>query len=245
MSYQITALADNSKDRIRQPQVCQLGIIPKLCSNVLVVGGVGSGKTTLVQSLFCRPEFYKGQFDRIILVSPSAFTDDLQKEIDVCEDDRWDNLNEVPGKLKALLEEQAAAIEQAGGNDKAPIVAVIFDDCAGSDLLKSQYFSRCVLANRHHNVSVLVCTQQYNAIPKRVRLNISSLFFYSGSQAEDERIAEEFSVPGFTKKGMLNLIRFACGGQYNFLHVNRKLPFEERYRKNLDEIIDLSSVPQQ
>ena len=61
--------------------------------------------------------------------------------------------------------------------------------------------------------------------------------------SEMELIAEEHAAPGFTKKTMFRLIQFAVAGKYNFLHINRRQPFETRYRKNLDQVIVLDSVP--
>ena len=244
MSWDIYAMEGNTKDLIWQPPACRAQVIPKRVSNVLVVGSVGSGKSNLIRSLFTRPELYGDHFDRIVLVSPTCRTDELQGQLNVADEDLIDDLDTAPAKLRKLMDDQVAAIEELG-NDKAPVVALIFDDVvAHRELTGSSVFVQCFLANRHHNFTVFLASQQYNLIPKRIRLNAAALFYFSGSQAEDERIAEEFSIPGFSKNRMLTLVRFACREPHSFLHVNRHLPMKERFRKNLNEVIILDTVPE-
>ena len=71
----------------------------------------------------------------------------------------------------------------------------------------------------------------------------ANIFYFRGSQSESEKIIEEYSPPGFSKKRMASVIDFATKEKYHFIHINMKVPHEERYRKNLGEIIVLDSVP--
>lgn len=236
---------DTRKDDIEQPILAEATVIPRLTSNVLFVGASGSGKSTLLANLLTRSEFMEGWFDRTLLVSPTARTDDIQKLIsDALEDqDIVDDLKEAPEIIGELMDEQREKIEKEGA-DKAPQICLIYDDVvADRDLMKSDVFSRSFIMSRHFNFTTFLCTQSFTAAPRRARLQCQNLFYYKGSNSEAELLAEEFSPPGFNKKQMLRLIAFATDEQYSFLHVNRRATFDTRYRRNLDQVIDLTTVP--
>ena len=102
----------------------------------------------------------------------------------------------------------------------------------------------CFIASRHYNFTTLLCTQSYTRVPRVCRLQAQVLFYFKGGHSEMELLSEEYQVPGYNKKRMFRLIDFCTSEKYSFLTVNRHLPFAERYRKNLDQIVDLSSVPE-
>ena len=241
--YAINPL-ETSKDKIKQPAAAEANIIPKLTSNVLFVGASGSGKSTLLVQLMTQPVFYAGWFDRVILISPTGRSDDVQGHLNLDEDDIIDDLDDAPKFIGELMEEQRNDIEDLGA-DKAKQIALIYDDCISHrDLMKSKEFVASFVASRHYNFTTMLCTQSYTRVPRVARLQCQSLFYFKGGNSEMELLSEEFAAPGFNKKRMFNLINFATADKYSFLHVNRREPFETRYRRNLDEIITLDSVPE-
>jgi hypothetical protein len=56
--------------------------------------------------------------------------------------------------------------------------------------------------------------------------------------SEMELLVEEFTPPGMSKKNFMAMVQHATKEKHNFLHINMKVPFEERYRKNLDTILE-------
>jgi hypothetical protein len=62
--------------------------------------------------------------------------------------------------------------------------------------------------------------------------------FFKGSSKEHEVIQEEYCAPNMNKHQMLDLIHTATKDDYSFLFINTFMPFETRYRKNLDQIIE-------
>ena len=141
------------------------------------------------------------------------------------------------------MEDQRDDIEDHGAA-KTKQIAIIYDDVISHrDLMKSKEFVSSFVASRHYNFTTLLCTQSYTRVPRVARLQCQNLFYFKGSNSEMELLSEEFAAPGFSKKRMYNLINFCTGEKYSFLHVNRRVPFETRYRRNLNEIIVLDSVP--
>jgi GTPase SAR1 family protein len=233
-----------NKDKIKQPVAAEEGVIPKLTSNVLMVGCSGSGKTTLLTNLMTRKEFFKGWFDAVYLISPSAKTDDVQKALDIPDENIVDDLSDAPEKIQDLMDEQRNSIEDMGAH-RAKQICLIYDDVVGAndELLKTPQFVRSFIASRHFNFTTFLLVQSFTQAPRVSRLQCQNLFYFRGSNSEQELIAEECCAPGLNKREMCLLIDFATIEPYTFLHYTRRVSdASKRYRKNLDEIIDLRSV---
>lgn len=250
MMFAVTALK-TKKDNIAQPVAAEVDIIPRLTSNVLFVGASGSGKSTLLVTLVLNKLYWGGWFDKVVIVSPTAKTDDIQKHIkEELEKGSKptpvviiDKLEEAPEKLAEIMEEQRDMIEELGA-DKAEQILLIYDDVvSNNDLMKSNEFGKSFIMSRHFNLTTCLCTQSFTRAPRKCRLQCQNLFYFKGSNSEMELLVEEFAPPGFSKQAMRNLISFCTNEKYIFMHVNRRVGFESRYRKGLGEVIDLSSVP--
>lgn len=238
---------ETRKDDIKQPDAAIADVIPRLTSNCLFVGCSGSGKSTLLVNLIKGKKFWHGWFDRVILVSPTGKTDDIQREIhEYIENEDTDlitDLREAPGRIREIMDEQREIIETKGA-DKAPQVLLVYDDVVSDkDLLTSDEFGKSFIMSRHFNFTTCLCTQSFTQAPRKCRLQCQNLFYYKGSNSEMELLVEEFSPPGFSKVRMRLLISFCTRDKYSFMHVNRRSPFSLRYRKNLDQVVDLDSVP--
>jgi hypothetical protein len=239
-SYKIEPLK-TLKDKIKQPPAAEANVVPQINSAVLFVGATGSGKSTVLVNMLIRKELLGGKtFDRIFLISPTGKSDDVQKHLDLPEEDIIDNLREAPEVLEQIMESQRELIIEKGAH-KAPVYALVYDDVVGDrDLMKNEHFVKTFIACRHFNLTTFLCSQSYTAVPRRVRLQAMNIFYFKGSNSEAELLAEEYAPPGMNKKETLKMISFATGDKFNFLHINKRVPFEERYRRNLDEIINFS-----
>lgn len=239
-AYKIEALK-TLKDKIKQPPAAEANVVPQINSAVLFVGATGSGKSTVLVNMLIRKELLGGKtFDRIFLISPTGKSDDVQKHLDLPEDDIIDNLREAPEVLEQIMDSQRELIIKDGAH-KAPVYALVYDDVVGDrDLMKHENFVKTFIACRHYNLTTFLCSQSYTAVPRRVRLQAMNIFYFKGSNSEAELLAEEYAPPGMNKKDTLKMISFATGDKFNFLHINKRVPFEERYRRNLDEIINYS-----
>lgn len=226
------------KDKIKQPDLAKEDVIPRINSAALFIGHSGSGKTTLLANLLTRKEMYKKAFDEVFLISPTAKTDDIQGYLELDDDHIIDDLSEAPQFLRDLMDEQKAKIEKEGAH-RAPLFCIIFDDViANNELMKTAEFTKCFIACRHYNFTTFICAQSFKGVPRKCRLQANNIFFFRGSNSEMEAVLEDRSPPGLDKKTGMRMIEFATKEQYSFLHINMRVPMEERYRRNLDEIIN-------
>lgn len=228
-----------SKDNIKQPKAAEKEVIPRITSSVILNGSSGSGKTTLLANLLTKKEFYKGFFDRIFLISPTGKSDDIQKYLKLSDDDIIDDLGQAAGFIQELMDSQRQIIETEGA-DKAPQYAIVYDDViADTDFTNSTQFVKSFIASRHYNFTTFLCSQSWTACPRRCRLQAMNICFFKGSNSENELIAEEYTPPDYTKKQFLAVVEFATREDYSFLHINKRVDFKIRYRRNLDQVIKL------
>ena len=228
------------KDKIKQPDLAEAHLIPRINSSCLFVGSSGSGKSTVLANLVTRKDMLGKAFDRIFLFSPTAKTDDIQMSLNLDDDDIEDDLTKVPEMLEEIFEDQRAEIEELGA-DKASKILIIYDDVvADKDLLKHPLFTRSFILNRHVNATTFLCSQSYKQIPRRCRLQASNIIYFAGSNSENESIMEDRCPPNFSRKDGLALVQFATREKWSFLHINMRVPFAERYRRNFDELIHVA-----
>ena len=237
VNLKVKPTSNNSKDAIIQPELSKKNIIPRLLTSSLLVGRSGSGKSILMSYMLDNEHIFKGIFDLIILVSPTCKTDDVQLSFSA--DEVIDDLSEADDCMSQLMDLQKEKIEEYGAN-QAPLICVIFDDCVGNvKFLNSNSFTDCFVKARHYNFTVFCLTQQYKSIPKRCRLQTNNLFFFKSPDTETQAVVDDFCPPNYSKKKFLSLVNYANGDDHGFLYVNLKAPFDTRYRKNFDEIINL------
>jgi coproporphyrinogen III oxidase-like Fe-S oxidoreductase len=72
-----------------------------------------------------------------------------------------------------------------------------------------------------------------------LRLNCNATYIFPSSQSEVEILKDEVCPAGLTKKQFEKVIEYATSEPYSFLSINNHTKPKERFRRNLDEIIDL------
>ena len=230
-----------SKDKIKQPDLAEANIIPKLGSSIIFCGRSGSGNTTLLHNLLIDKRFYgkNKYFKNIFLFSPSAQVDDIQKELDLPEACIFSNLTTAPDAIEKIYHHQMQLVKKLGA-DKAPQICLIFDDCIGDvKFMKNKWVIKSFIASRHFNATTMLCAQHWTKVERVNRLQASMLYFWPMSQSALELLADEFTPSGMTKKQFYFMVQEALSEPYAFLCINMKLPDAERYRINLDKIINL------
>ena len=230
------------KDKIKQPLLAEHGIIPKLGSSILLVGKSGSGKSTLLVNLVTDKRFYGGSksFDHIFLFSPTGLADDVQKALKIPPSCVFtDLMTEALPAIEKIEKFQEDEIEKNGAA-KAKQILFIFDDViSNTKFMSSPCFVKSFIANRHFNATTILCSQHFTRIPRVCRLQASYLAFFAISNSEAELLAEEFSPPMMKKKDFMRLIDETLTEPFSFLGINMKAPWESRFRKNLDQAINL------
>ena len=232
----VKPINNNSKDLIKNPELSNLNVIPKLLTSSLIVGRSGSGKSILMNYMINHKDMFKGWFDLIVLISPTCTTDDVQ--IAFGADECIDDLDMADEFLNNLMELQKKNIEEYSA-EHASKICIVFDDIIGHTFLNSNSFTACFTKCRHYNFTVFCLSQQYKSIPKKCRLQTNGLFFFKSSDTETQSVVDDFNPPNCSRKKFLNVIQQANGDDHGFLYINMKSPFSTRYRKNFDEIISI------
>jgi hypothetical protein len=241
-----------NKAKIKLRKIMEDGVIPHHPASVIINGHSGSGKSQLLVNLLSRPEFYgkrkdeakKGKpshyFDQIYMFSPTAGEqDDLCQHLQTyCDLKKSDIHNEFDQELLlGILDKQAKEINEKGIHKSRKVLLILDDIQSDKKFLRSKAIKRLFLMNRHFNTSTYLCGQSFNLTPRSCRLQANNIFIFPMGGSERKILIDEFTPPGLNKKEFGELVDYATHEQYNFLHINRKKPPRERFRKNLDQII--------
>jgi len=198
-------------------------------SSVYVINGRrGSGKSSLVLNLLNSKLAFRKRFENIFLISPTAESDKkfskLVKELK--EDDKfYDALNE--SNIEEIINFVKADNEE---NNKKHLHCLILDDVV-LDLPKSKssLINRIVITSRHLNITIVVVTQKYNAIPTIIRSNMDLCsFFPSLNNHEIKTFQDDLNID----KDIFNAVyEYCCDETNSFMHVNLLGARPKFYRK--------------
>lgn len=193
----------------------------------LIIGGVGSGKTTMGLGLLkIKKEDggFRKVYNKIYVISPTAKYDDkwdkLIQEVDAegnyyteCNDE---TIGDIIDKLEEYNEEWK---EDEKNKGKKPSSLVIIDDCVDSfSKRQKNKLNKLVLTLRHLKTSVWIMSQKLNAIPQLIRAQARCIsFFPTLNRREEETLINEINIDD---KLFKQLIDFAgTGDDHPFLHV--------------------------
>ena len=230
---------ETRKDLIKQPPLSEAGHIPRINTSTVLSGRSGAGKSLCLVNLLTRPELLGGAFNDIFLISPSGNSDDIQKALNLPEDNVFTDVMEGIEHVENVLNMNRVVIESLGA-DKAPKFAVVFDDCIGDrKLMNHPFFVKSFIACRHYNASTFICTQSFTAVPRRCRLQCSNVIMFGCSHDEQIILAETFTPARYSKREFVDIINAATKEKYSFLYINLTEPQRTRYRRNFDTILTL------
>ena len=230
---------ETTKDLIDQPEIAESGVLPKLNFSMLIVGSSGSGKSVLAINII--KNFYKDAFDMVLLISPTGDTDDIQKALDLPASRVITDMKVAEECLQKIMDVQTESIKKHEGFEGLKKILIYLDDVIGDDkFMKSKAMINTFIKNRHHNCSVILCSQYYKAIPKRIRMQSACDIFFNCSETELETIAEDFEPPGLNKRKFIEKLQHELEAKYAFITINRRSPWEERFRRGLAHVIDFS-----
>jgi polyhydroxyalkanoate synthesis regulator phasin len=166
----------------------------------LLVGSRGRGKSTLLLNSLYKDEFYKGYYDNIFLISPTALNDskfkplidELSKEAKYYSSASESNVQEIMESLKVYNKE----FNEKRNKRKARSL-IIFDDCL-HELPKSTQKScihKLITTNRHLKCSIFITTQMFKKLNPVIRTNLDMIsFFQSANEHEKKNFCEEYGV---------------------------------------------------
>ena len=225
-----------NKSKIEITTNMKNGVICKHPASIIFNGKSGSGKSNLLLNMMTRPQFYKDYFDLVFFFSPSCKCDDLPKYLDLPDKRLFDTFDEK--SMMNILDTQKDIIKKEG-IDKSPKILIILDDIQSEQkFLRSKTILTLFIRNRHLNISTWVCGQSWTRLPRACRLQASGVYFFPGSQSEVDHMIEEYTPPNCTKKKFEQMLKFATNEPHSFMFINNQLPFKERFRKNMSDVIN-------
>jgi len=242
----IYKFATNKHD-IKQRPMMEEHIIPQLGASTCIIGKSGSGKSNLLMNLMCRKDFYgkensnskTGYFDIVFFFSPTGDTDDLVKYLSDLIPKKRIVTEDFEEKLEHIFKVQEDIIK-AKTFIKSPKILIIYDDIqSNAKFMRSKIFIRSFIACRHSNITTILCGQSWTKTPRVCRLQASNIMLFPSSQSEVDLLVEEYAPPHMTKKDFYELVKHATKERYNFLHICMRVDPEQRFRKNLDTIINI------
>ena len=203
----------------------------KLPFRSIVVSASQGGKGILIQNLILK--IYRGCFERIYIVSPTAHIDEAYREvIKYIENElRVDNEKEEylfdeynAEALEHIIDTQHKVIEyqKKMKMNKLFSCLLIIDDFAEDKTFMrySKILRGLYTKSRHFGLSVITATQKYNALAPIVRLNTSSLYIFKlKNMAEVDAFVMEQSAL-IDKKTVYDIYKLATeDAPYSFLFV--------------------------
>ena len=244
---------ETSKNKIPQRKLMELNIIPRHPGVSLIVGSVGSGKTNFLINLLTKPQFWGPSME---------LTDDMTPFFDIIflltgsDDDAYDGLiaegvikekhikfDPQAEDIQKIIDIQMANIKKVGLLESPKVLIILEDIVDNKRLLNSKPFRSLFIKPRQHNFTVLLLSQYINLIPKGLRQQAINLFIFPQNRAGEEIICDQFCPGNMTKRDFMGVITQATevrdGDSHPFMHINRRCKNCERFRRNLDKIIDI------
>ncbi len=229
MSFELTPnkVTDELKALDSQVDLGKDSPFPRSNFLYLLVGGVGSGKTTLCLNLLQidrEKGGFRKAFNQIYVVSPTAKYDDkfgrLIDEVNYEGNYYQECTDETIGEIIEKLEGYNEMFKRDKKNKgKKPSSLVIIDDCVDSFSRKRMSrLAKLVLTLRHLKTSVFIMSQKLVSIPPLIRAQARAIsFFPTLNRKEEQALVNEINID---ENLFHRLITFASDGpDHPFLHV--------------------------
>ena len=193
----------------------------------LLVGKAGSGKTSLLFSLFKSPKMLRKVFHNIFLFQPRASAGSIKDNIfdKIPDEQRYDELTE---------ENLDEVVDYCREEDKKYNNCIIFDDMTA--YLKDGYVQRklkeLIFNRRHYRTSIYFLVQSYISVPLQIRKAFNNLWIFKVSKNELRTIFDELIEQ---KKELVDdLARLVFDEPHQYLFINTDT---QRLFKGFDELI--------
>lgn len=205
------------------------------------VGSAGSGKTNLLVWLLTHRvgKGWNQKFSRIYYISPSM--DTIDRDIGLNEERVYTEFTcDVIWEILAI---EAEHTEEARENEEPiPQKLIIIDDCI-VEINKPKNLAclmKLIYNRRHLGFSVLITSQKYNMLPKKLRVSLANkgflFLFKTQNKKEIDDIASE--IIDLNKNELHQLLEYVFpeGEKYNFLYVRFDKPLSQQFHKNFNKL---------
>lgn len=232
------------KDDIELREYMKSNSIPAFPESIFMVGASKSGKSTLLDNLMRREDFYKGYHDLIYLFAKTAKLDKGFKRLKIPKHRLFDKESEMIKSMEIIFEAQKKRVENDGAAKSKKILMIFEDLTSNKKLMANPTFLDLWVLGRHANIQVIASIHKYKALPRTQRLQAMNIIYFRGSTDETNQLVDDWTPPGYSKKEFLEIVNYATKpdneSSHNFLYIAKLLPFEIRYRKNFETILKLT-----
>ena len=232
-----------AKSDIPQIQAAKDGTIMKYPFSCIIAGPSGGGKTVLCLNLLLNPNLYKDFFHSILVCSPTANDyDDTWKALKLHKDNFIKDFS--PETLNKIIELRKKQIKSKGikwVSENSRMLIILDDIIANRDFLQSEECVILFALLRHYLCSIIILVQKFNAVNRTCRINTNAVMTFCSTHNELECLKDELCPPGLSKKEFEKMINYATEGKHDFLFINNHAPKNEKFRKNLTEILNLNN----
>ena len=210
-------------------------VLPSLPMRSIFLGNSGSGKTNAISTMITDSRFYRGRFERIYWLSPTAKIDDaldplrdyVEEELDQGpEDPTFHDHLDVPF-LKRVIDRTRRVMEYLKAQKPRPKKAfntlIVIDDLAStSDAAAIRLVNEIFIRGRHWGLSVILSTQKLRLplVTQAARVNASALFVTKLRNQHDlwDGIIYEYSAL-VSKDRLMAMYRAAVDKPFGFLYI--------------------------
>ena len=210
--------------------------------NMIITGGAGSGKSSLLYSLL--KSVYHKFYDVIYIFNKCRDSDDVWRGLEGEKRPVVEVYNDFDDeKLGVIIKEIEEVQDEQREMGKRPInVLMVFDDCLYSGVIKrgATNFNQLVINRRHWNISIIFTAQNYKGLDPSLRVNnVNALCVCGLNDREVKMIGEEHNGGLCSEEamaGMYNSVKEA--DPFGFLVINYQKPREERFSMNFCKIMN-------
>ena len=212
-------------------------VLPSLPVRALMLGNSGNGKTNLIATLITDRRFYRGKFERIYWMSPTAIIDDAldplrdyveeELEQDQSSDPTFHDHLDVPF-LTRVVDRARRVLEYLKAQRPRPKKAwntlIVIDDLANvSDSAAHKLVSDLFIKARHWGISTILSTQKLRLplVTQAVRVNATALFVVGKLRNQHDLwdgLIYEYSAL-VSKERLMAMYRAATAKPFGFLYV--------------------------
>lgn len=141
------------------------------------------------------------------------------------------------GELDLIAQQQADIISRFGKEFSNKILIVLDDMAGDSRFYKSDQLAKFLFNSRHRNCSIIMTSQNYYSIPKKIRTNNSQLILWdSGNEKENKTIYEE-NCNKINFKQFNQIYRTCVDVDFGFLVINYQNPKKFIYQQQFEHFL--------
>ena len=188
----------------------------------VIIGAPGSGKTSMLYSLFKSKAMLNRVYDKIFVFMPSASQSSMKDNIfsKLSDEQRFEELtDETMDAAEGLFEETNCVIIDD--------MTVYLKDKEVQRRLRNWAFNR-----RHMGLSIFILSQSWTAVPLSIRKVFNNAFLFKTGKKEMKLIFEEMVESHYDKVGEIMRTVYDKPHQYLFINFTN-----QKFFKGFDEIL--------